>query len=96
MAERDQVDILAKIEETLKSPKVDAYILHQFYYLRQENKDFNPEKSKVPFLARVANEEVRLDHVLSRIGVIYGMLAPFSAMPEIVENPDIIYIEASR
>jgi hypothetical protein len=95
MTEGEPVDILGNIEKALNSPKVDARMLHQFLFIRDRMTNFDPEKVKVPFLARVKGDETDLKWVMSRIGPIFAMLPPYSEIPGIVENPDVISLEAS-
>ena len=95
--EEVSIDPLAAIEEALASPKVDPFMAHQFALLR-DRPDFNAEEFKTAFLARVRKTDIEFEgrFVLSAIGNILAMQAPYSAMPGIVENKDVLSIEASR
>ncbi len=95
--EGDLADQLAAIESALASSKVDSHMSAQFAQLRAQP-DFDPDKFNAAFLAKVKSADIQFDgpYVLSAIGTILAMLAPYSALPKIVANPDVINLEASR
>lgn len=91
------IDPLVVIEKALQSPKVYAYLAAQFSVLRTQS-GFDPTEVKAAFLAQVSKENIELEGglVLSRIGNILAMLAPYSVLPGIIENEDVVSLEASR
>jgi hypothetical protein len=90
MTDHDPVDVLANIESALSSPKVDNLMLLQYLALRQQTLNFNPDRAHVSFFATVNNDSVELEHVLSRMGNVYSVLSPFSAIPDYVANQGVI------
>jgi len=94
--EKVPVDPLVAIEEALASAKVDPFMAHHFSFLRNEIPDLNPDEYTVPFLALVKSPDLELDGVLSRIGDVFAMLTPYSSIPSIIENSEVISLEASR
>ena len=88
-------DLFEQISTALESQKVDPYMRHQFEILKDKH-NFNPTVHKVGFLARVSSEDVKVNYVLSKIGSVFGIYAPWASIPDFVNNPDVISMEASR
>lgn len=90
-------DLLAEIESALASPKVDAYIAHEFAQ-RKDDPDFNAGEFLVAMLARVSDPNITIEgvRILAATGNILGMQAPFTSFPDLVAEKKVIYLEASR
>lgn len=88
-------DLLKQISTALESEKVDPYMRHQFSSLK-DREDFNPTVHRVGFLARVSSENTKVNYVLSKIGTVFGIYAPWVSMPDFVNNSEVISMEASR
>ncbi len=93
----DLKDQLAAIESALASSKVDPYIAHEFAQ-RKDDPDFNAGEFLVAMLARVSDPTFRIEgvRILSGIGNILAMQAPFTSFPDLVAEKKVIYLEASR
>lgn len=90
-------DLLAEIESALASSKVDPLIRHEFLQ-RKDDLDFNAGEFLVAMLARVSDPKIRIEgvRILSGIGNILAMQAPFTAFPELVADKRVLSLEASR
>jgi len=88
---------LDRIEEALASQKVDPAMKHDFSSLRTQTPDLDPDETQVAFTAAVISSNVVLEGALGPgIGNILAMQMPYSAIPGLVENPEVINLQASR
>jgi len=94
--EKNLADQLAVIEEALVSPKVDPYMVSEFRMLKTQL-GFNVE-SEVAFLAKVRTTNIEFEgpYIFCGIGDILAIRAPYSALPSIVENEDVISLQATK
>lgn len=90
-------DLLAEIESALASSKVDPHIAHEFAQ-RKDQPDFNAGEFLVAMLARVSDSRFHIEgvRILSGIGNILAIQAPFTSFPDLVAEKKVIYLEASR
>lgn len=91
-----QDDLLDRVNVALDSPKVDAYMLHQYLLLAGTLSPDELLNMKVSFLAELKPDCPVLDGELGRIGNIASVMTTYSSIPEFVTNPKVIYLEASR
>lgn len=91
-----QSDILKKIRRALSSSKVDAYMLLEFEGLYDSMPENDLINMQVAFLAQVRQGVPMLKGELTRIGNIVAITTPYFEIPDLVNNPNVINLEASR
>jgi len=92
----DELNLKDRIDAVIHSSKVDPHIWFQYEHLLEENPLVDLSQAKFPVIAKMTGGNVQVDGVVTRIGNIYAMRVPYSSLPELVKNNDVLYLEASR
>ena len=80
---QDQTSLKEKIEEALKSPKVDPYMMHQYHILMTKDPGIDLNTTKVHFLMR-AKSGLDFKGKMGRIGGIYAIGMPYAELPDLI------------
>lgn len=95
MRKNREPDKKDEIELALESKKVDSRLRHE-YSRAKRAVGFDPTTETASFLSLVKNESVKIKNMLVRIGNVVDVLTPWSEVPKVVEDDDVIYLQASR
>jgi hypothetical protein len=96
MAEFETKISLSDIEMALRSDKVDPRLGMLYSLFKDGGEDVDISEKEISFLGRVKEGSNPFgEWEICAIEDIRSVLAPFSALPGFVANPDVISIEAS-
>ena len=79
-------------EEALTSHKIDMFLFMQYDKDRKTD-GFDPNESKVGFIATVESEDVAIDGTLSRNGKVLAAFTSYSEFLKVLENTKVIKLE---
>lgn len=85
-------DSLGAVEKAYTSDKIDMFLLAQ-YHRDRKTVGFDPNESKVGFIATVESEDVAIEGTLSRNGKVLAGFTSYSEFLKVIENPKVLKLE---